>query len=142
MILVDANLLIYAVNADAPQHRKARQWLERTLSGTEDVGLPWLVVLAFLRITTRQGILERPLTTEQALEYVDGWLAQPFVSLVGPGASHWPVFRNLLCATGTFGNLCSDAHLAALAIELGANIHSADYDFRRFPGVAHTNPLE
>lgn len=141
MILVDANLLIYAVNADAPSHRKARRWLEATLSGTEEVGLPWLVVLAFLRITTRKGILERPLSTEQAIAYVDGWLAQPFVSLVGPQASSWPVFRNLLGASGAFGNLTSDAHIAALALELGATICSADYDFRRFPGIRHVDPL-
>ena len=142
MILVDANLLIYAVNLDAPLHRKARQWLERTLSSEEEVGLPWLSVLAFLRITTRHGILERPLSTEQALGFVDGWLAQPHVTLIGPGAVHWKVFRNLLGGTGASGNLTSDAHIAALALELGATVCSADYDFRRFPGITHRNPLE
>jgi hypothetical protein len=142
MILVDANLLIYAVNSDAPAHRKARLWLERLLSGTDEVGLPWPVVLAFLRITTRHGILERPLSTEQALAYVDGWLAQPCVTLVTPGATHWAICRNLIRATGSSGNLTTDAHIAALALELGATICSADYDFRRFPGIAHVNPLE
>ncbi|MFM7273515.1 MAG: type II toxin-antitoxin system VapC family toxin [Gammaproteobacteria bacterium] len=142
MILIDANLLIYAVNADAPAHRKARRWLESTLSGTEEVGIPWLVVLAFLRVSTRRGILERPLSTEHALAYVDGWLEQPFVSLVGPGPSHWAIFRNLVGASGAFGNLTSDAHIAALALELGATVCSADYDFRRFPGIRHVNPLE
>jgi hypothetical protein len=142
MILIDANLLIYAVNADAPLHRKARQWLERTLSSTEDVGLPWVVVLAFLRITTRRGILDHPLSTEQALGYVDAWLAQPYVTLVSPGASHWSIFRNLMAATGSSGNLTSDVHIAALALELGATVCSADYDFRRFPGITHRNPLE
>lgn len=142
MILVDANLLIYAVNSDAPMHRKARKWLENTLSSSEEVGIPWLVALAFLRITTRQGILERPLSPEQALTYVDSWLAQPYVTLIGPGAAHWPVFRNLLGVSGSAGNLTSDAHIAALALELGATICSADYDFRRFPGINHRNPLE
>jgi toxin-antitoxin system PIN domain toxin len=142
MILVDANLLIYAVNTDAALHRKARQWLEKTLSSSEEVGIPWLVVLAFLRITTRHGILERPLSAEQAMAYVDGWLAQPYVTFIGPGAAHWPVFRNLLGASGASGNLTSDAHIAALALELGATICSADYDFRRFPAITHRNPLE
>lgn len=142
MILVDANLLIYAVNADAPAHPKARRWLEGLLSGTEEVGLPWLVVLAFLRVSTRQGILEHPLSIDKALAYVDGWLGQPFVSLVGPGPSHWAIFRNLLGASGAFGNLTSDAHVAAMALELGATVCSADYDFRRFPGIRHINPLE
>ena len=141
MILVDANLLIYAVNKNSPQHRVARKWLETTLSGAGAVGLPWIVVLAFLRITTRPGILEHPLTGDQALEYIDEWLALPVVSLVAPGEGNWPVFCNFLRATGTFGNLTSDAHIAAMAIENGATIYSADYDFRRFPGVQHINPL-
>jgi len=141
VILVDANLLIYAVNKNSPQHRVARKWLETTLSGAEAVGLPWIVVLAFLRITTRPGILEHPLTGDQALEYIDEWLALPVVSLVAPGEGNWPVFCNFLRATGTFGNLTSDAHIAAMAIENGATIYSADYDFRRFPGVQHINPL-
>jgi hypothetical protein len=141
VILVDANLLIYAVNKNSPQHKSARKWLEATLSGAEAVGLPWIVVLAFLRITTRPGILEHPLTGDQALQYIDEWLALPLVSLVAPGERNWPVFCNFLRATGTFGNLTSDAHIAAMAIENGATIYSADYDFRRFTGVQHVNPL-
>lgn len=141
MMLVDANLLIYAVNRDAPKHARARKWLELVLSGTGEVGLAWIVALAFLRITTRPGILTRPLSAEQAMDYLDSWLAQPFVSLVGPGENHWPVLRNLLHTSGTSGNLTSDAHLAALAIERGAEIYSADYDFLRFPGITHVNPL-
>jgi hypothetical protein len=141
VILVDANLLIYAVDADAPQHPRARRWLEDTLSGTTRVGLPWLVLLAFLRVTTREGILVRSLTPGQALAYVDSWLAQPNVEPVGPGPTHWRVLRNLLRSTGTAGNLTSDAHLAALAIEYGAGLCSTDNDFKRFPGVDHVNPL-
>lgn len=141
MILVDANLLIYAVNRDAPHHNQARKWLEQTLSGTTELGLPWIVILAFIRITTRAGILEHPLNPEEAMGYVDNWLNQPFVTLVNPGNRHWLVFRNLLRSVGTAGNLTSDTHIAALAIELGAEIYSADYDFRRFPGVTHVNPL-
>lgn len=141
MILVDANLLIYAVDSDAPHHALARRWLEDTLSGGDHVGLAWVVILAFLRITTRDGILVRPLDPNDALSYVDSWLELPCVEAVGPGPNHWPVMRNLLKAAGTLGNLTSDAHLAALAIEQGAALYSADHDFARFPGLAHVNPL-
>ena len=141
MILVDANLLIYAVNQDSPHHDKARRWLEETLSGTRETGLAWIVVLAFLRITTHPKIMRKPMAVETALEYVSSWLKQPFVSLIRPGKQHWPVFRNLINMTGTAGNLTSDAHLAALAIEYGCDLYSADYDFQRFPGIRHVNPL-
>ena len=141
MILVDANLLIYAVDADAPHHAAARQWLETVLSGTTRVGFPWVVLLAFLRVTTRAGILTRSLTPQAALGYVDSWLKQPNAEPVGPGPKHWPLLRNLLTSTGTAGNLTSDAHLAALAIEHGASLYSTDSDFKRFPGLEHVNPL-
>jgi len=141
VILVDANLLIYAVDADSPRHRAARRWLEETLSSSALVGLPWAVLLAFLRVTTRAGVLRKPLRPERALAYVDSWLAQPFVTAVGPGPGHWAVLRNLLRTTGLAGNLTSDAHLAALAIERGAALCSTDHDFRRFPGVEHVDPL-
>jgi hypothetical protein len=142
VILVDANILIYAVNSDASQHQEARRWLEQILSGTTEVGLAWIVILAFLRITTRAGIMARPLNRGDALAYVDSWLEQPYVRLVAPGDKHWPIYRNLLNATGTAGNLTSDVHLAALAIEHGAEIYSADYDFRRYTGINHVNPLQ
>ena len=114
MILVDANLLIYAVNSDSPHHKRARQWWERMLSGSEEVGLAWIVILAFLRITTRPGILARPLPPEAAVAYVDEWLDQPFVTLVENGDVHWPIFRNLQLSVGTAGNLTSDTLLAAI----------------------------
>lgn len=142
MILVDANLLIYAVNRDADQHKQARRWLERVLSGSREIGLAWIVILAFIRITTRAGILAKPLHSTQAIAYVETWLNRPQVELITPRERHWPILRNLLTNTGTAGNLTSDAHLAALAIEYGAEIYSADYDFRRFQGVTHVNPLE
>ncbi|MDH3403964.1 MAG: type II toxin-antitoxin system VapC family toxin [Acidobacteriota bacterium] len=141
MILVDANLLIYAIDADSPLHRPARRWLEETLSGTTRVGLAWIVALAFVRLTTRAGIVGAPLPPEAALAYVDSWLDQPFVTAVAPGARHWPIFRNLTLATGTAGNLTSDAHLAALAIEHGCAVYSTDNDFKRFAGIEHVNPL-
>lgn len=141
MILVDANVLIYAVDADAPHHARARHWLEEALSGTTRVGLPWVVLLAFLRVTTRDGILARPLTPRAAFDYIDSWLAQPNVEPVAPGPNHWPRLRSLLNSAGMAGNLTSDAHLAALAVEHGAALYSADNDFKRFPGLDHVNPL-
>jgi toxin-antitoxin system PIN domain toxin len=136
VIVVDANLLIYAIDRDSPNHTKARRWLEDALSGTTPLGLAWVVVLAFLRLTTRPGILKRPLAPEQALAFVDEWLAQPYVQALAPGERHWAVLRNLLRATGTAGNLTSDAHLAALAIEHGCTVCSSDSDFKRFPARA------
>lgn len=142
MILVDANLLIYAVDSDSAHHARVRRWVEQLLSSNTSVGLAWIVVLAFVRITTRPGILRKQLSVEQAIGYVDEWLDQPHVALIAPGDSHWPVLRNLLLTEGTAGNLTSDSHLAALAIEHGARIASADNDFRRFAGVTLLNPLE
>jgi uncharacterized protein len=141
VILVDANLLIYAIDSDSPQHARARPWLERVLSGTAPVGLPWIVILAFIRITTREGIMRRPLSPADALDYVASWLQQPCVETVAPGERHWSILRRLLEATGSAGNLTSDAHIAALALERGAAVCSTDHDFARFPGIRHVNPL-
>lgn len=141
MILIDANLLIYAVNSDAPQHAAARDWFEQVLSGDSEVGLAWIVVLAFLRIATRPGILAQPLAVDDALSVVDGWFRQPMVNAVSAGPNHWLLLRQLLGDSGTGGNITSDAHLAAMALEQGATIYSADYDFRRFAGLCHVNPL-
>jgi len=141
VILVDANILIYAVDADSPHHASARRWLEATLSSDTPVALAWVVILAFLRITTRSGVLRHPLPAQAALDYVDAWLRQPFVAALGPGENHWAVLRSLLKSSGLAGNLTSDAHLAALALEHGCTIASADNDFRRFAGVTHTNPV-
>ena len=142
MILVDANLLIYAVDSDSVHHKAASIWLVETLSSTTRVGLPWLVVLAFLRITTNPRVMRKPLEAEEALQFVDSWLEQPFVELVAPGSNHWPILRNLIRASGTAGNLTSDAHLAALAVEKGCEVHSTDHDFKRFAGVVHVNPIQ
>lgn len=141
MILVDANLLIYAVNQDLPQHEQARSWWEQTLSGTTTVGIPWVSLLAFLRICTNPRIFSRPLSPESAIAYADEWLEQPPVRLVAPGAGHWTILRNLLLQTGMAANLTTDAHIAALALEQGYSVYSADNDFQRFPGLKHINPL-
>lgn len=141
MIIVDANLLIYAIDADSPNHSKARKWLEQTLSSTQEVGLPWIVVLAFLRITTRTGIMRHPLSAGRAIAYVESWFQQPYVRPLSPSEDHWRILRNFLETTGTAGNLTSDAHVAALALEHGYAVYSTDNDFRRFPGITHVNPV-
>lgn len=141
MILVDANILIYAVNEDAALHQKAKSWLESVLGGPETLGLSWTVVLAFLRLTTRPGVFQKPLLPQTALELVERWLMEPAVVTVEPTAQHLRVLRDLLLPLGTAGNLTSDAHLAALAIEYGASLCSSDSDFARFPRLRWRNPL-
>lgn len=141
MILVDANLLIYAVNRDAPVHHQAKDWLERAINGPETVGLAWSVLLAFLRITTRPGLFASPLRPEAALDQVQEWLDQRTVVTPEPGSKHARILRDLLLVLGSGGNLISDCHLAALAIEHGATLYSSDYDFARFPSLRWKNPL-
>ena len=141
MKLVDANVLIYAVNSDAVHHVRSKKWFEAALSGTEPVGLTWGVLTAFLRITTRRGILESPLTVDGAVAFIDSWLEQPPVEHVVPGSNHWAILRTLVTASGTAGNLTSDAHLAAVAIGGGWTLVSTDNDFRRFSGLKIFNPV-
>lgn len=141
MKLLDANLLLYAVDESSAFHRAAHRWLEQSLSGPETVAFDWTVLLAFVRLSTRAAIFERPLTPQQALDIVDGWLAQPNVTVIHPTARHSQILRDLLAPLGTGGNLTSDAHLAALAIEHGADLYSMDSDFSRFPGLRWLDPL-
>jgi uncharacterized protein len=141
VILIDANLLIYAVNQDGRHHKEARQWLETVLSGREGVGLPWIVLLAFLRITTQAGILPRPLPIDAALDLIRDWLDSPNCSILEPGPDHARILRKLLLGAGAGGNLTNDAHLAAIAIERGAELCTLDRDFGRFPGLRWRNPL-
>lgn len=141
MKLPDVNLLLYAADATSARHGPARAWLEETLSGTETVALAWLVLVGFVRIGTNATIFERPLGVEEALDLVDGWLDQPCVTLVHPTDRHTAVLRELLTPLGTAGNLTTDAHLAALAIEHGALLCSCDGDFSRFPGLRWIDPL-
>jgi len=141
MILVDANLLIYAVNADLPDHLRSKTWLEAQLSGTDLVGLPWVAMLAFLRVCTNGRVFNNPLSVDSAVSYVDEWLALPSVRAVAPGPHHWKFLRELLITTGTGGNLTTDTHIAAMAMEQGCAVYSADNDFKRFTGIRHVNPL-
>lgn len=135
MQLVDANVLLYAVNSDAEAHDTARGWLEDALSGREPVAFPWVALLAFIRISTRDGIFASPLDPAQACGFVEEWLAAAPSIVVTPTARHLPILRGLVEASGTGGNLTTDAHLAALALEWGATIVSFDRDFGRFPGI-------
>jgi toxin-antitoxin system PIN domain toxin len=141
MKLLDANILLYAVNSDAPLHRRAKAWLEEALSGGETVAFSWGVILAVLRLTTRAGLFAHPLAPEAAFLLVAEWLDQPTVTVVQPGPRHLAILRDLLLPLGTAGNLTTDAHLAALASEHGADLYSCDGDFARFPGLRWSNPL-
>lgn len=141
MKLPDVNLLLYAVDDTSPRHARAREWLESVLSGTEEVAFAWAVLLGFVRVATNPAVFESPLTAEQALDYVEEWLAPPGTSTVAPGRGHAARLRALLEPLGTAGNLTSDAHLAALAIEHGAELCSADNDFARFAGLRWRDPL-
>jgi toxin-antitoxin system PIN domain toxin len=142
VIVVDLNLLLYATNRDAANHGAARAWWQATLSGDETIGLAWAVVFGFVRITTNPRILPRPLAPDQAFAVVDGWLSQPSVVFVEPTERHWGIVKDLLDPLGAAGNLTTDAHLAALAIERGAKLCSTDRDFGRFPRLHWVNPLE
>lgn len=141
MILVDANLLLYAYDTGSPVHQAARRWWESLLSGHELVRLAWATVLAFLRIGTHPRVFTAPLSIEEATGHVSSWLEQTSVGVLEPGERHWEILAELLARTQASGNLATDAHLAALAIEHGAVLHSTDQDFRRFAGLAWRDPL-
>ena len=135
MIIPDVNLLVYAVHAESPLHARAARWLGALLDGDEPVGIPWNVSIAFLRLVTNRRIFPNPFPVDDAIAIVDGWYARRFVSAVEPGPEHWVILKRLLLAAGAAGNLTSDAHLAAVCIERGAILHTADTDFGRFPGL-------
>lgn len=140
MLLVDANVLLYAVNARAREHAVARGWLASALGGGETVAFAWTVVLAFLRVSTHRAVFPRPLTLAEAAEVLTRWLAAPAVVTVEPSSRHLPLLHGLLEPAGTAGNLVGDAHLAALALENGATIVSFDRDFARFEGIRVRRP--
>jgi toxin-antitoxin system PIN domain toxin len=139
--LVDANVLLYAVDEDAPLHSAAIGWLDPALAGREAVGFVWTVLLAFVRLSTHPGIFPNPLGPEEAFDVVESWLDQPASIVVDPTVRHLSVLRGLLASLGTAANLVNDAHLAALAAEHGAQIVSFDADFARFPGVRWFRPV-
>jgi uncharacterized protein len=139
--LLDVNLLIYVVDEEAREHEAALTWFENALSGTETVAFAWFALLGFLRIATRRQGTRDPWPIESALEEIQRWLAQPVATVVHPTNRHAAVLRDLLAPLGSGGNLTSDAHLAALAIEHGATLCSHDNDFSRFPGLRWEDPL-
>lgn len=142
MRLVDANVLLYAVNASSVQHETARSWLDGALAGGDTVGFAWNALLAFARLTTNQRIFANPLTADEAMDQVNAWLSAPSAHVLQPGERHPGILRDLLSETGTAGNLVNDAHLAALAIEHRAEVVTYDADFRRFAGVRSRSPAD
>jgi toxin-antitoxin system PIN domain toxin len=138
--LVDANVLLYAVNESADRHGEARGWLDAALINREAIGFSWVVTLAFLRLSTRVGLFPAPLAVDAATATMRSWLSAPASVVVEPTARHAASLSALLAGVGTGGNLVNDAHLAVLAVEHHATIVTYDNDFGRFPGVRWTKP--
>jgi len=141
MILPDINLLVYAYNSTAPRHDHAKEWWQACLSGRQSVGLAWVVTLGFLRIMTSREVLIEPFTPAEALRCIRAWMERPQVHILHPGPRHLELLDELMGAAAAAGKLTTDAHLAALAIEHQAELHSNDTDFSRFPGLRWKNPL-
>lgn len=141
MILIDANLLLYAYDSTSPNHAAARAWLEATLSGDEEVRIPLTSALAFIRIGTNPAVYHQPMSVATAVEIVAEWLDRPGVSLAVPAAGHWARLAKVATDGQARGPLVSDAHLAVLAQEHGAVLCTTDRDFARFDGLRVRNPL-
>ena len=141
MTILDANLLLYAYNLDAPQHGAAARWLAELIESNEPIALPWVTIWAFLRISTNPRIWERPRPAKEAFGIIGEWLTQPGIVLLQPGPRHWELLESLVLAHNATGPLTTDAVLAALAIENGALLASTDQDFSRFRGLRWINPL-
>ena len=140
MKLVDANVLVYAVNSASEHHEASRRWLDRALSGADIVGLAWVPLLAFARLTTKHGLFPSPLDPRDALAQIREWCAAPGAVLVQPSARHADVLSDFVVQVGAGGNLVNDAHLAALAIEHRGSVVTYDHDFGRFDGVRWDTP--
>ena len=142
MILVDANLLLYAEDSLSEHHQAARNWWDAQLSGAEPVCLCWPVLTAFIRIGTNVRLHRRPLTIGEAVERVETWFDQPSVRMVHPGEQHWAILQVMLRDGKAVGTLVSDAHLAAMAVEHNCVLQSTDVDFARFKGLKWNNPID
>ncbi len=141
MILVDANLLLYAEDSLSEHHEAARRWWDERLSGSEPVCFCWPVLKAFIRIGTNARLHQRPLTLPEACDRVQSWLGQPCARLIHPTEEHWALFQRMLKEGKAVGNLVSDAHLAALAVEHNCVLQSTDADFARFRSLKWENPI-
>lgn len=142
MIVPDVNVLIYAMDANSPHHRTAWPWWQSALRGSEHIGFGWAVVTGYVRITTNPRVMSTPLTVEQAMSHVRSWLDAPRAHIISPGAEHLHMMERLLAPLGRGGTVVSDAHLAALALEHGGTVYSADADFGRFDRLSWVNPLD
>jgi hypothetical protein len=141
VILIDANLLLYAYQPRAAQHAASRAWLEAALGGPELVRFAWLTLWAFVRIATNPRVFERPLSLSEAKATVDSWLAQPAVGILEPGERHWDILGELMREGQAVGPLVMDAVIAAIALEHGATLYTTDRDFARFAALRWVNPL-
>ncbi|MES2596427.1 MAG: TA system VapC family ribonuclease toxin [Verrucomicrobiota bacterium] len=141
MFAVDVNLLIYAVNADAAEHEVVRSWLETEINAGTSIGVPWIALLGFIRLSINPKVLGQPLTLDQALHQVHDWLSLPNVFVLEPGIDHLSHFTAACQSVKAGPNLITDAHLAAIVMEHGATMASCDTDFGRFPGLPWVNPL-
>ena len=141
MIVPDVNLLVHAYNSESPVHERARGWWEDLLNGSRPVGLAWVAILGFIRISTHRQVLTQPLPVDAACDRARSWLARPYVTILHPGERHAEILFGLLEALGAGANLTTDAHLAALAIDHQAELHSTDADFQRFAGLRWLNPI-
>jgi toxin-antitoxin system PIN domain toxin len=142
MILPDVNVLVHAHNSDSPVHLRAHRWWDECLSGPEGVGLAWAALLGFVRLTTNRKVVAEPLPVRDVMARIESWLDLPHVHLAHPSDTHFTRLRAELERLGTAGNLTTDAHLAALAMERGYILYTTDTDFARFPGLRWVNPCK
>jgi uncharacterized protein len=142
LIVPDINLLVYAHNEAAALHAPAREWWEGLMSREVPIGLPWAVAFGFVRLVTHPSVLEDPLAPLDALDRVESWLERPNLETLEPGPRHLRIVRDLFEASGLAAGLTTDTHIAAVAIEHQAEVHSNDVDFGRFPGLRWSNPLD
>lgn len=141
MILVDANVLIFAYNEAAPEHKAARRWLAETLAGPKPVFFSWVVLMAFVRVSTNKKLFVKPYSTNEAFEVLENWLSAPGSQIVGPGSEHLRTTRRLAFESGVSGADLTDAHIAALAIEHGLTLATTDSDFAVYKDLKVINPL-
>jgi uncharacterized protein len=142
VIVLDSNLLLYAFDSATAEHKRARAWIESIFSGLEPVGLPWLTVWAFIRLATNPRLPGDRYSPAEATELVEGWIELPQVSLLAPGPRFWPLYRRMLVEAKVRGPETTDAAIAALTLECGGTLYTADRGFARYPELRFINPLE